>query len=163
VHRSDYSFENPHIAGAAADVAGQAFADLGICGVRVRVEKFEGGHDHAGSADAALGGSVGDESLLDLVKSGPIGYAFDGLNVGSFNLQGWDEAAVYKPSIEHDGTGSALPFSAALLGTGEAQVQAENIEKAGHGPCFDFARFVVDSEADEDLRHRDPPGRAGCD
>jgi hypothetical protein len=153
-----YRLEDARIAGAAADVAREAFADLSVRRIRVSVEEFQRGHDHARSADAALGGSVSDEGLLDVVESGSFGDAFDGLNAGALDLQDRDETTVHEPSVEHDGTGAALPFPAAFLGSGEAQVLAENIEKAGHGPGFDFAGVVVDGEADESLRHRDLPG-----
>jgi len=48
-------FEDAHVAGAAAEVSGEAFLDLLHGWVGVFVEEMVGGEDHAGGADAALG------------------------------------------------------------------------------------------------------------
>ena len=48
-------FEDAHVAGAAAEISGEAFLDLYQCWVRVFFEQMVRGEDHAGGADAALG------------------------------------------------------------------------------------------------------------
>ena len=60
--------EDAHVAGAAAEVSGEAFLDLGEGWVGVFVEEMVGGQDHARGADAALGSAAFEEALLDRVK-----------------------------------------------------------------------------------------------
>ena len=60
--------EDAHVAGAAAEVSGKAFLDLGQRGLGIFVEEVVGGEDHAGSADAALGSAAFEETLLDGVE-----------------------------------------------------------------------------------------------
>ena len=49
-----HSLKNPHVAGAAAQIAGQAFLDLRQCRMRVAGEQMLRGKNHARRADAAL-------------------------------------------------------------------------------------------------------------
>ena len=66
------------VAGAAAQVAFEAVADLFFCGVGVFVEEANGGHDHAWCAVAALEAVVFHEGLLHGVHDAVDGEAFDG-------------------------------------------------------------------------------------
>ena len=61
-------FEDAHVAGAAAEVSGEAFLDFGEGGVRVFGQEMMRGKDHAGGADAALRATVLQEALLDGVE-----------------------------------------------------------------------------------------------
>src|SRR6267378_1502399 len=100
-----------------------------------------GGEDHAWGADAALGSALFEEALLDGMEF--FGFtecwdeAFDGGDFGAFRLQDWDEAGVDQVAVDQDGTGSALAFAAALFGSGEVQVFAEDVEEALHRWGFD--------------------------
>ena len=58
-------FEDTHVAGAAAEVSGEAFLDFRESGVRVFGQEMMRGKDHAGGADAALRATVLQEALLD--------------------------------------------------------------------------------------------------
>ena len=96
-----------------------------------------GGEDHAGCADAALCSALFEEALLDGVEFFVDGEAFDGGDLGAFGLQDGDEAGVDEVAVHQDGAGSALAFAAALFGSGEVQVFAEDVEEALHGWGFD--------------------------
>src|ERR1035441_8351361 len=61
-------FEDAHVAGAAAEVSGEAFLDFWEGGVRVFGQEMMRGKDHAGGADAALRATVIQEALLDGVE-----------------------------------------------------------------------------------------------
>ena len=80
-------FEDAHVAGAAAEVSGEAFLDLREGWVRVLCEEVVGREDHAGGADAALGSAFFEEALLDRVEFFVDGHAFDGGDVGAFGLE----------------------------------------------------------------------------
>src|SRR5271170_3055467 len=104
--------------------------------------------DHAGSADAALGSAFFEEALLDGVKFFVDGEAFDGGDVGAFGLQDGNQAGVDQVAVDQDGAGSAFAFAAALLGSGEVQILAENVQEALHWWRFDGFWVAVDGEPD---------------
>ena len=56
------------VARAAAQVAGQRLADLGVARVRLALQQVVGGDDQPGRAEAALDGARGEERLLDRVQ-----------------------------------------------------------------------------------------------
>jgi hypothetical protein len=126
-------FEDAHVAGAATEVSGESFFDLLHGGVRVLGEEMVGGEDHAGSADAALGSALFEETLLDWVESFFVSDAFDGGDLGAFGLEDWDEAGVDEFAVHQDGAGAALAFAAAFFRAGEVEVLAEDVEQALHG------------------------------
>ena len=128
-------FEDAHVAGAAAEISGEAFLDFGEGWVRVFGEQVVGGEDHAWGADAALGSAVLEEALLDGVELFAVGggEAFDGGDLRAFSLEDRDEAGVDEFAVHEDGAGAALAFAAAFLGAGEVEVLAEDVEEALHG------------------------------
>jgi hypothetical protein len=137
------------IAGAAAEVAGETFADLVYRRVRRPVEEVLGGEDHAGGADAALRPAFFEEALLDGSEAAVgICEAFDGEDVGSVGLQGGNQAGVDELAVKEDGAGAALAFAAAFLDAGEAEILAEEIEEALHGRDFEGLGLAVDHETD---------------
>src|SRR4051812_789594 len=82
----------PHdvlVPGAAAQVAFQALADLGVGGVGVVLKQVDRSHDHAGRAEPALQGVPVVEGLLDRVQ-GVVrtGEALDGGDVAAVGLHG---------------------------------------------------------------------------
>src|SRR5271170_5609487 len=113
------------------------------------VEEMMGSENHAGSADPALGSAFFEEASLDGMEFSVDGEAFDGRDVGAFDLQDRNEAGVDKISVEEDRTSSAFAFTAALFGSGEVQVFAEYIEEALHRWGFDGSGFAVDGAFDD--------------
>src|SRR5215218_132254 len=67
-HRQPDRGEHLLVPGAAAEVAGQGLADLGVGGGGVAGEQVVGGDDQAGGAEAALDRAGFDERLLDRVQ-----------------------------------------------------------------------------------------------
>src|SRR4051812_35792227 len=74
----DDGLEDFHVAGAAAEIAGEAVADVGLGRLRRSIEQVDGGDDHARRADAALRAAAGDERLLHGVQLLAARDAFDG-------------------------------------------------------------------------------------
>jgi len=127
-------FEDTHVAGAAAEVSGEAFLISGEWGAGV----WPGDDAWQGSCRGcrcrtarhrAPGSTAG---WVEFVAVGG-GEAFDGGDLGAFRLQDGDEAGVDELSVHDDGTGAALAFATALLCAGEAKVLAEDVEQALHG------------------------------
>ena len=74
-----HGLDDPAVAGAAADVAGQLLADLDArSGCGVAVEQGVGGHDQPGRAEPALHGAGVDERLLHVGRRARLGEALDG-------------------------------------------------------------------------------------
>src|SRR5947208_86816 len=69
------------IPGAAAQIAFDAMADLGVRGRRVPLEQLLGRHDHARRAESALESMLIPEGLLDGVQIAVGGQTLDGEDV----------------------------------------------------------------------------------
>jgi hypothetical protein len=138
-------------AGAAAEIAGETFADFFVGGVGIGFEKMGCGDKHAGCADSALGSAALQKSFLERVQFSVDSEAFDGLNAGSVGLQDGHEAAVDKLAVHAHAAGAAFAFAAAFLGAGEVKIFAEDVEETLHGRDVEGLRCVVDGE--DDLAH----------
>ena len=126
-------FEDAHVAGAAAEVSGEAFLNLSHRWIGVLREEMVRGEDHARGAYAALRATFFEEALLDGVEVAFGGDAFDRAERCAIGLQSGDEAGVNEFSVEEDGAGSAFAFAAAFFRAGEGKVLAEDVEEALHG------------------------------
>ncbi|EGJ72900.1 putative xanthine dehydrogenase YagT iron-sulfur-binding subunit [Streptomyces sp. Tu6071] len=136
------------VGAAAAQVAAEPFADLGVVerygsgrasgrgdergvsGLGLG-EEAEGGAELSGGAVAALVGVVGEERLLERVEPFPVREALDGGDLGVLARDGEDEAAVDAASADEHGARAALAVVAALLGAGEAEVFAQQVDERG--------------------------------
>ena len=58
------------------------------------------------------------------------------------------EAAVHAPTIEQDGTGTALPVVAPLLGAGESETLAQRVQERRPGIDDKPVRCLVHPESD---------------
>ncbi len=70
-----------------------------------------------------------DERPLQRVQALAVGKPLDGDDLGVLVRDGEREAAIHAPAIEQDGTGTALPMVAALLGTGESETFAQRVQE----------------------------------
>ena len=68
LNSSHHGFENLHVARAAAKIACQSIANIGVGGIRITSQQIDGGHHHAGRADAALRAATVDECPDRLVR-----------------------------------------------------------------------------------------------
>jgi hypothetical protein len=141
-----HGVDDLHVAGAAAEVAAQRALDLVPSGVRVRGQELLGGHDHPGDAEAALHGARQHERLLDEVR--PLGRAeaLDRGDVGAGERRDLGDAREDGLPVHQDHARAALALAVAgLLGAGEAQVLADDVEQHRlllvghdlHGPGVD--------------------------
>src|SRR5262249_38351228 len=114
--RIHYRLEDARVAGAAAEVAGERRADVGLGRVRRPLEQAHRREHHARRADAALRAAVLEEGLLDLGEPALVGEPLDGADVRAGRLTDRDQAAADQLAVEEDGAGAALALGAALLG-----------------------------------------------
>ena len=155
--------ENLLVAGAAADVTAEAFADLVAAGVRIGAQRRGGGHDHAGYAIAALAGAGLDEGALEDGRQRTLGQAFDGLDRGAVDLGGGHQAGLDQTAVDEHRTGAAFARAAAFLGAGQVQLVAQQIDETQMGSDGQMPRAAVEGEGNLAVRHRSAPERrCGC-
>src|SRR5690348_15458265 len=77
--RIEHGADNLVVAGAAAEVAGEPVARLGLGRIRIAVEQRLGGDQNAGRAEAALQRRVLEELSLQRMQLLPARHALDGL------------------------------------------------------------------------------------
>jgi len=95
------------------------------------------GHQHAGSADAALRSTAFEKSFLKRMQLGINGEAFYGFDARAAGLKDGHEAAIHEFAIHADGARSTFAFAAAFLGSGKAEVFTEDVEEPLHWRNFD--------------------------
>jgi hypothetical protein len=138
--------ENADVAAAAAEVAVEGVDDLGVGGVGRGFKKCDGTEDHAGDAVAALHGFGIEEGLLNAMQAFASGEAFDGGDGFACGEAGGGEAGGDGLAVEEDSAGAALPFAAAVLGSGEAEIFAEDVEEGSVGVGGKLMGLAVDGD-----------------
>src|SRR5262245_16150638 len=113
-------FDDPRIGAATTNVAVQGFDDFSISWARIVFQKSSRRHDHSGSAVAALHGVFLNESLLQIMQFAILSKAFDCSDLLLLDRRDLRYAAAGCNTAQHDSTGAALTFAAAIFGTGEA-------------------------------------------
>ena len=116
------------VAGAAADVAGDGVDHRRAVGIGIAVEERLGGEDHAGRAEAALGGEAVGEGALQRVQRAVRRRA---LRASRPRRPRRAAAGTRQESVElavdQHGAGAAGALPAADLGGGEAELVAEHV------------------------------------
>jgi len=105
--------------------------------MRILCEQMGRGHQHAGSADAALRAAAFKECFLERMKLRIDGQAFDGFDTCAAGLKDRHEATIHQFTVHTHGARSAFAFAAAFLGSGEAKVFAQDVEEPFHGRYID--------------------------
>ena len=117
------------IAGAAAEIAGNAFADLALGGRRVVVEQVDAGHDHAGRAESALQAVLLPEALLQRVQFAVRGQPLDGRHLAAVGLHRKHRAGLRAAAVDEHGARAALARVAADVRAGQVQLFAQEVHE----------------------------------
>ena len=146
-------FEDFVIASAATKIARHPFLDFVFARFRVLVEQRLGRDDLTRRADAALKTAVLDEGLLQRMELAVPREPFDGLDAlaGAAGSQG--QARAHQAPVDDDAAGAADADAAAFLGSGQAQVVAQNLQQQAVGLDLDLMFLAVDPQGDRAL-HR---------
>ena len=135
------------VARAAAQVAGQRLADLGVGRIRVARQQVVAGHDQPRRAEAALHRARLDEGLLDGVQLLALGQPLDGDDLAALGLPGEHEARAHELAVEVDRARAALALLAGVLGAREVEVVAQRHEQALALPdAVGLAQLAVDGQ-----------------
>src|ERR1700730_5697263 len=137
--------DDRHVAGAAAEVAAEKFADIALARIwRPREIMIERNKD-AGGAEAALQGVMAEECLLQnreaILRRRQ---TLDGANFATFDLRREREAGAREPSVDLDGASTAHPVLAADMRAGQAQHVAQEIGEQHAGLRLGLHRMAVD-------------------
>src|SRR5438093_4305625 len=161
------------VAGAAAEVAFQPVADLGLRRPRRALEELGGRHDHARRAEPALQAVLFPEAFLDRMQLAVLGHALDGLHLRARALDGQERTGLLRLPVDVHGAGAALAGVAAHMGAGEPRQLPDVVDEEeagldvvgvlhavdGHGDgCFHRTYLLEESEGSLALFRSLPPG-----
>ena len=125
-----FRLDDPGIGRATAEIAAHALADaLRIVARLAFVDQPESAHDLAGRAEAALESVMRDEGGLHGMQLLAARHAFDGRDRRTVVRDRQREARIDTPAIDQDGAGAALAAIAALLGAGQVETFAQEVEE----------------------------------
>ena len=124
-----HGLDDVHVAGAAAEVAGDGLADLVLARVLVALQQRVAGHHHAGRAVAALQPVLLQEALLDRVELAVLLQPLDGHDLAAVGLHGQHGARLHGHAVEQHRAGAAVGGVAADVGAGEPEDLAEQVDE----------------------------------
>jgi hypothetical protein len=99
------------------------------CRARVFIEQGFGGEHDARRAEAALRAAMLDQRLLDRMELSALGHALNGQNVPAWGFLRQHEAGVDRSAVHKDRAGTAVAVAASLLGAGQAQALAQQLQE----------------------------------
>ena len=140
---------NALIAGAAADIALEQFADLALAGARMLVAQIDRAHDHAGGAKAALKPmAVFEGGLHGMHGAVGFGQTLDGGDLGAAGLRCQHIAGLDRMAIHQHGAGAALGGVAAHMGAGQLQTLTQKLHQQRMRWSLHLLALSVDLEFD---------------
>ena len=131
------------VARAPAEVAAEPAHDLRPAGPRVAFQQRGGRHDHPRRAEPALDGICHRESLLQRVRARRVAQPFDREDVLARRPARGRPARARSLPVDHDDAGPARAVVAALLGPGQPEALAEQLEQPPVGRGINAARSAV--------------------
>src|SRR2546427_4783187 len=138
------------VAGAAAVVAGEIFADALARRVRLVAQQRLRRHQDARRAETALQRVGEDEGALQLLDLARIGQALDRVHLAAVGLRREHEAGANDFAVHAHRAGAAHAVLAADVGAGELELVPEEVgevEARGHAALYPLA---VDGQRDLD-------------
>src|SRR5262249_43887979 len=123
--RYSHRLDDVVVAGAAADVALEPAANLGLGRLRVLAQEIDDAHHHAGRAEPALQPVRLLEGGLNGVQISAFRQPLDGCDLGAVGLDGEHVARFDRVAVEMHDAGAALAGIATDVRAGEAQVLAQ--------------------------------------
>src|SRR6266850_3208613 len=145
--RQLHRLEDLDVAGAAAQIAGQSLADLLARRLGPRVEERLRGAQDPRSAVAALRGAELRERQLQRMGARTDREPLDREDRTILALEAEDQARQLRPAVEEHRAGAALAQLAAVLGPGQAEILAQDLEQRLVRREGDLLRLSVDVEA----------------
>jgi len=120
--------------------------------MRILCEQMGRGHQHAGSADAALRAAAFKKRGLYRVELVAVCNAFDGANLRSIGFERGNQATVDDRAVYQHRACAAFALAAAFFRAGQMHLFADYVEQARHRIRLDAAPLAVDHARDADFR-----------
>src|SRR2546426_5168853 len=153
--------DDVRVAGAAAEVAADRFADLRLGGILVAGEQGAARQHHPRGAVAALQPVLLPERFLDGVQLAVLLQAFHRGDLRALGLDREDGAGLHGLAIEQHRAGAAVGGVAADVRAGQAQVLAEQVDEKQSRLDLHAVRSAVDGQLDVMRGHGyRPPARS---
>ena len=90
---------------------------------------------------------MGDEGGLQRMQLVATRHAFDGGDGGAVMADGERQTGIDAPAVDQDGAGAALAAVASLLGSGEVEALAQQVEQCDAGIIeYDGSHDAVDGQ-----------------
>src|SRR5690349_466280 len=139
-----HGLDDVHVAGTAAQIARDRLADLLFARVLVRGEERARGHEHARRAESALQAVLLGEAFLHRMQLPALLQAFDRGDLAAVRLHGEHGARLHRLAVEVHGAGAAVAGVAADVGSGHAEILADEVHEQEARLDFGLARRAVD-------------------
>ena len=136
------------VAGAAAQIARQAFADVVVGGERIFSQQIGRRHQHARRAEAALQSVMLVKQFLQRVHLPDAAEAFDRLDAAAIGLHREHQASARAVAVDQHGAGAADAVLAADMGAGEPERVTQEIGEQQPRLHGGPVRRAVDGDAD---------------
>src|SRR4051812_567491 len=136
------------IAGAAAEIARDALANLVLARLRVIGKEIRGAHDHPRRTEAALQAVLLPESCLQRMQLAASCQALDRDHSGAVSLNGEHRARFNGAVFDQHGTRAALARVAADVRPGQVQLLAEEVHQQRARLDVRLAHLTVNSQRD---------------
>ena len=130
LRRTVHGFEDLPVPGAAADVAGQRLADLGVGRLGVVAQERGGRDDEARRAEAALHRAGVDERALHRMHLLAVGEILDRAHVAALGGAREDETRAHELAVHQHRARSAFALLAGVLASPETEPLAQHGEQA---------------------------------
>ena len=128
--RLEHRLQDAAIGPATADIAAHPLAHpLGVVARLALVDQTDRAHDLARRAEAALKAVMRDEGGLHRMEHVALGEALDGDDLGAVEAQRESQTRIDPLPVQEHGASAALPAVAALLGSGQIEALAQEIEE----------------------------------
>jgi len=132
------------VAGAAAEHTAERILHVLFGWFTTPIQQRDGGYQHSGRADAALGRAMGGKAALEARRFWAVRVqSLDGGDRPALGLGGADEAGANWRAIEQHGTGAAIAGIAADLCALQLQRLAQHMAQPVAGPRRDLNGFAV--------------------
>ena len=139
--------DNIVIACAAAEITGDAPADLIFRRIVVMFKQFDAAHDHTRRAEAAVQSMVLLESFLQRMERTSFGcQTFDRGDAVTIGLYSQDGAALDALAIEQDRAGAAAAGIATDVGSGHVEDLADHVHEQQPGFDLQFVMCAIDGD-----------------
>src|SRR5579875_588071 len=129
VDRAGGRLDDVFVAGAAADIAAQSLADLGVGRLGDAAEEVDGAHDHPRGTIPALQTMLLPKRFLHRMKRLRRADPFDRRNARPVGLHGEHRTALHRNAVDEDRACAAARRVATDVRPGQPQVLAEEVDE----------------------------------